>query len=161
MDIRTIFQVLTSHGARYILVGALGAVAHGARLRTQDVDICNAADEDNSRRIHAALIDLDAELIRKPPGRDLEEVDMSRWDTLRLHAPDEHHLFTTPYGQIDVLPQPLGSSGWAGLTCYEELLPGVIEMEAFGLRVPGLHLSTYRRPSVTRHGHKTLKPEAS
>lgn len=135
MDLPTIFQTLDKHRVRYFLVGALGAVAHGAHLHTSDVDICNATDEENSRRIHAALLELGAVPVRKPPERSLEDVDISRWETLRLDDPSEHHLFGTAYGQIDVLPNPLGRDGWNSLTCYDELVEGSVELYAFGVRI--------------------------
>src|SRR5262245_36104146 len=121
MDIRTIFAALDRHQVKYVLVGALGAVAHGARLHTHDADICNATDEANLRRIAKALQEMRARLIREPAGRPMSSIDLGDWRTLRLDDPTEHHLFTTPFGDIDILPEPFGAQGGSSLTNYFEL----------------------------------------
>jgi hypothetical protein len=135
MDIKTILTVLDRHGIEYLLVGTLGAIAHGARLQTNDVDICNATHDDNSRRIAAALRELRAYLIRQPTGRDPASINLDDWPSLRLDVPNEHHLFATPFGQIDVLPAPFGPGGQGSMTNYEKLLPRAITVRAFGLDV--------------------------
>ncbi len=92
LDIEKILTVLDSHGVKYVLVGALGAVAHGARLETADVDICNATDPDNLQRIAAALREMQAILLRQPTERPPTSIDLNDWTTLRLDDPSEHHL---------------------------------------------------------------------
>ncbi len=111
LDIQVLFSVLNHHDVAYVLVGALGAIAYGARLRTADMDICNATDADNLQRIAAALRKLGAHLIHAPV-RGMASIDLNDWTTLRLDDPTEHHLFSTPFGAIDVLPEPLGAGGW-------------------------------------------------
>jgi hypothetical protein len=61
---------------------------------------------------------------------------MGDWRTLRLADPAEHHLFATPFGEIDVLPFLLGSGGWGTTTSYEELAPRAVTVPAFGLPIP-------------------------
>jgi len=135
LDIEKILTVLDSHGVKYVLVGALGAVAHGARLETADVDICNATDPDNLQRIAAALREMQAILLRQPTERPPTSIDLNDWTTLRLDDPSEHHLFGTPFGQIDVLPEPLGPTGWGSTINYVELRPDSVTIKAFGLAV--------------------------
>lgn len=135
LDLKTIFATLERHTVVYVLVGALGAVAHGARLRTVDVDICPATDTANLQRIAAVLRELDAHLIREP-ARGLAVISMDDWATLRLNDPTEHHLFHTPYGDLDVLPQPLGAGGWGSTTTYVDLSHNAVIIQALGLRIP-------------------------
>jgi hypothetical protein len=135
VDIKTIFTTLDFHRVVYVLVGTLGAIAHGAILQTSDVDICNAVDACNLQRIAAALRDLHASLLREPPGRAITSIDLEDWRTLRLDDPLEHHLFGTPYGEIDILPEPLGATGWGSATNYEQLRPQAVTVRAFGLAI--------------------------
>jgi hypothetical protein len=66
----------------------------------------------------------------------MASVDVADWATLRLDDPLEHHLFSTPFGEIDVLPQPFGRGGWGRTTGYDELRSGAITVNAFGLSIP-------------------------
>src|SRR5690349_17781454 len=62
-----LLRSLDAHGVRYVLIGGLAAVAHGSELRTADVDITPAPDEDNRERLVQALRSIDAQL-RVPGG---------------------------------------------------------------------------------------------
>lgn len=135
MDLRRILASLDEHGVAYVLVGALGAIAHGARLRTRDVDICPALDAENVSRVAAMLRALEARLLRVP-ARGLAAIDLADPATLRLADPTEHHLFGTAAGEIDVLPQPLGPGGWGTSTDYAALRPRAAPLKAFDLVVP-------------------------
>lgn len=81
---------LQSHGVSYVLVGGLGAAAHGSPVETDDVDICVSDDDENLGRLSLALGQLGG-----------------------LPAPEaayEHRVsFSTPAGRLDVLESP-GSS---------------------------------------------------
>lgn len=134
LDIQAILTLLERRRISYVLVGALGAVAHGARLRTADLDLCPATDHANLRRIAELLRDLDARLIREPT-RGMAAIDLRDWTTLRLHDPGEHHLFRTRLGDIDVLPEPLGVGGWGHSTSYVQLSRHAVTITAWGLPV--------------------------
>src|SRR5438477_8519076 len=95
VDLKSIFLTLDHYSVKYILVGALGAVAYGARLCTSDIDICIATDGRNLQQTAAALKQMHARLIREPTGRAMGSVSMDDWTTLRLDDPSEHHLFAT------------------------------------------------------------------
>jgi hypothetical protein len=43
-DPEAVIGLLGRHGVRYVVIGGLAAVTHGAPLVTQDVDICYARD---------------------------------------------------------------------------------------------------------------------
>ncbi len=78
---------LQSHGVSYVLVGGLGAAAHGSPVETDDVDICVSDDDDNLGRLSLALGQLG--------GFPSPE------------AAREHRVsFHTPAGRLDVLESP-------------------------------------------------------
>src|SRR4029453_12653037 len=53
---------LNKHGVRYVVVGALAAIAQGYPLNTGDLDVTPARDPDNLDRLANALRELDARL---------------------------------------------------------------------------------------------------
>jgi hypothetical protein len=133
-SIEPIFRSFHQHDVNYILVGTLGAIAHGARLQTQDADICIATDADNLQRVAAVLVELNAQLIREP-ARGMAGINTHDWTTLRLNDPTEHHLFETPFGEIDILPVVVGAGGWGSTANYAELSPKSVIITAFGLPI--------------------------
>lgn len=135
MDVPRLFAALDEHGVAYVLVGALGAVAHGARLQTHDVDLCPALDAENLHRLAAVLRAFQARLLRVP-ARGVHAIDLTDAATLRLDDPTEHHLFATSVGDVDVLPRPLGPGGWGTSVTYEDLHPRAALVLAFGRSVP-------------------------
>lgn len=62
LDLERIIATLDHHGVDYILVGGVGALLHGARRMTMDIDLCPAWQEDNLSRLAAALQELRASL---------------------------------------------------------------------------------------------------
>ena len=63
-----VIRLLGRHRVRWVLIGGLAAITHGAPLVTQDVDICYARDEENLERLAAALRDVRAALRSADPG---------------------------------------------------------------------------------------------
>ena len=55
-------EALGRHGVEYVLVGGLGARAHGATRPTSDIDLVPDGDDDNLARLAAALRELNARL---------------------------------------------------------------------------------------------------
>ena len=55
-------EALDRHGVEYVLVGGLGARAHGATRPTSDIDLVPDGDDDNLARLAAALLELNARL---------------------------------------------------------------------------------------------------
>ena len=55
-------ESLDRHGVEYVLVGGLGARAHGATRPTSDIDLVPDGDDDNLARLAAALLELNARL---------------------------------------------------------------------------------------------------
>ena len=55
-------EALDRHGVDYVLVGGLGARAHGASRPTGDIDLVPASDAENLTRLAEALRELNARL---------------------------------------------------------------------------------------------------
>ena len=60
-DPERILEALNTHGVRYVAIGAVEALAHGAPIgATFDIDITPVRDPANLERLSGALSDLDA-----------------------------------------------------------------------------------------------------
>jgi hypothetical protein len=101
---------LNKHGVRYVVVGALAAIAQGYPLNTGDLDVTPARDPDNLERLANALRELDARL--RVPGDD-EGVEFPI-DANYLGDVDSWTL-VTKYGELDVLFAPSGTRGYPDL----------------------------------------------
>ena len=117
-----VIRLLGAHGVRWVLVGGLAAVTHGAPLVTQDVDICYARDDDNLQRIATALAEVHAALRDADPGVPF------RIDAKTLRAGDTFTL-STDVGWLDILGTPAGTAG------YEDLARTADVFDLFGQRV--------------------------
>ena len=65
LDAERLLDTLNRHGVRYVVIGGFAGVLHGLARATEDVDITPAGDDENLRRLGAALTELDALLV--PP----------------------------------------------------------------------------------------------
>jgi hypothetical protein len=61
-----ILEVLQRHRVRFIVIGAIAAIAQGSPLPTEDVDVTPARDPENLERLAAALRELNAKLSTRP-----------------------------------------------------------------------------------------------
>ena len=62
-DPEQILSTLNTHGVRYVVIGALAALAHGAPIgATYDVDVTPSRDGENLERLSQALSNLDAHI---------------------------------------------------------------------------------------------------
>jgi len=117
-----VIRLLGRHEVRYVLIGGLAAVTHGAPIVTQDIDLCYARDAANLERLAAALQDVHAYLRGADPGLPF------RLDA-RTIAKGDAFTFTTDLGWIDILATPAGTEG------YEDLARTAQPFELFGQRV--------------------------
>lgn len=118
----SVIRLLGRHRVRYVLIGGLAAITHGAPSVTQDVDLCYARDDENLRRLADALVEANAELRNADPGLPI------RLDARMLKAGDAF-TFTTDVGWLDLLGTPAGTSG------YEDLARTADTFDVFGYRV--------------------------
>lgn len=118
----SVIRLLGRRRVRYVLIGGLAAVTHGAPLITQDIDACYARDEPNLRRLAAALVEVHAELRGADPDLPL------RLDAKTLRAGDAF-TFSTDIGWLDLLGTPAGTTG------YEDLARTADTLDLFGYGV--------------------------
>jgi hypothetical protein len=116
------FQTLNRHGVRYVLIGGFAGKLLGSSILTVDVDICYARDEENLKRLVAALTELHAELRGAPRGLPF------RLDAKTLRNGDSF-TFVTDVGDLDILGTPSGSGG------YEALARNATELDLGEVRV--------------------------
>ncbi len=117
-----VIRLLGRHEVKYVLIGGLAAITHGAPLVTQDIDVCYSLDARNLERLaaalgeaHATLRGVDTPLPFKPDARTL-----ARGDSFTL---------TTDIGWLDILATPTGTTG------YEDLARTAETYDLFGYRV--------------------------
>ena len=103
-----VIRLLGQHQVRYVLIGGLAAVTHGAPIVTQDIDLCYARDSLNLERLAAALAEVHATLRGADPGLPF------RLDAFTL-AKGDAFAFTTDLGWIDIMANPAGTDGYEDL----------------------------------------------
>lgn len=118
----SVIRLLGRHRVRYVLIGGLAAITHGAPLITQDIDACYARDALNLRRIAKALVEVHAELRGADPALPV------RLDAKMLQTGDSF-TFTTDIGWLDLLGTPPGTTG------FEDLARTADAFDLFGYRV--------------------------
>jgi hypothetical protein len=127
-ELTTLLHRLAASGVEFLLVGGLAAVAQGAPLTTQDVDIVHHRTADNVDALMAFLATVNARY-RGRPGAPLPP---SRSALLGAG----HSLFMTDLGPLDALGAIEGGRG------YDELMPAAISIEVSGRAVSVLSLAT-------------------
>jgi hypothetical protein len=120
-----ILRVLDRHHVRYVLVGGLAAVLHGAAHVTTDVDVVPEDAQVNLERLSEALRELDAR-IRATGEPDGIPFDHSAESLSRVRVWN----LQTSMGDLDITFQPSGTRG------YDDLRRDVVTMEVRGVEVP-------------------------
>jgi hypothetical protein len=118
----SVIRLLGRYGVRYVLIGGLAAVTHGAPLITQDIDICYARDDMNLTGLATALAEVHAKL------RGADRPVRVRLDAKTLRTGDAF-TFTTDIGPLDLLGTPAGTHG------YDDLARTADAFDLFGYRV--------------------------
>jgi hypothetical protein len=102
-DPLAMLTTLDRHRVTYIIIGGFARVIQGADETTQGVDIVPSTREENLRRLDAALRDLNA---RSAPGAAV---------TLEALTLEEPVLVTTDHGELKLVSEPTGTSGYDDL----------------------------------------------
>jgi hypothetical protein len=120
-----IFATLDRHGVRYVLVGGLAAVLHGASHLTTDVDVVPEESKVNLERLSAVLRELDARIrvVGEPDGIPF---DHSAESLARVRIWN----LQTSKGDLDIAFEPSGTRG------YDDLARDVVVMRVRGIDVP-------------------------
>jgi hypothetical protein len=129
LNLTSLVEFLLSEEVSFVLVGGLAAVAQGAPLTTQDVDIVHDRTPENLDRLMAALGKLDARYRGRAPDSPLPP----NRDALMMTG---HSLLMTRLGPLDCLGAIEGGRD------YDALVPLSVEVELDGHRLHVLGLET-------------------
>jgi hypothetical protein len=119
-----ILELLDEHGVRFVVIGAIAAIAQGYPLNTGDLVVTPARDPDNLERLAAALLELDARLrVSGEPEGVAFPIDadyLGRADSWTL---------TTRFGSFDLLFVAAGTRG------FDDLRRGSVTVDIHGRAV--------------------------
>ena len=109
-DPRAIFDALDRHGVRYVLIGGMAAILHGASHVTTDVDVVPQDARENLERLSDVLKELNARIrVAGEPGGvpfDLSGESLARVRVWNLQ---------TDLGDLDLTFEPSGTHGFEDL----------------------------------------------
>jgi hypothetical protein len=126
---RELLALLAEHNVRYVIVGGLAAVVHGASRATFDIDIVPEWTNENLDHLAAALRATNARL-RVPAGTDAIAFPIDA-NSLRQF---EVSTWRTALGDVDVIVgSPTGNRG--SLADYEALRSRAQTRHAYGLAI--------------------------
>ena len=103
--LESLLDRLIRDGVEFVVVGGLAAVAHGASILTQDLDICCSFTVDNLMRLQSAIVDLHPVHRMVPSRSGLQNLYLS-----------------TDWGQLDCLGAILG------IGAYEQVRGSSVEI---------------------------------
>jgi hypothetical protein len=131
LDPVQIFDALERHDVEYLTIGGVAVNAHGHLRNTRDVDVLIEWTAENTRRLAAALRDLDA----RPFGVDADLLDVDPLD------PDDllnggNFTLRTASGGLDLFDPGEIPGGRP----YEEMRPRAVEATVAGVRVRAVGL---------------------
>jgi hypothetical protein len=124
-DPRAIFDVLERHGVRYVVIGGVAAILHGAAHVTTDVDVVPQDARDNLERLSDALKEIHAR-IRVSGEPDGVPFDHSVESLARVRIWN----LQTDIGDLDITFEPSGTHG------YDDLKRDAIVMRLRSGNVP-------------------------
>jgi hypothetical protein len=107
-----ILEVLERHQVRYVLIGGLAAILHGAAYVTLDLDITPSTDRANLDRLSAALRELDAH-VRIVGATDDPPLPFDHSGESLARA--RIWNLTTSAGDLDICVEPAGTQGYDDL----------------------------------------------
>lgn len=77
-DLRDLCRALNDQGAKYVVVGGFAMRAAGYNRNTMDVDLIVATDQDNERRLFAALATLPDRAVRELKSGEIDQYTVVR-----------------------------------------------------------------------------------
>ena len=116
-DPQEIFAALERHRVRFVVIGGVAAILHGASHVTTDVDIVPEEGRDNLARLSAALKELNARIrvVGEPEGIPF---DHSAESLARVRIWN----LVTDRGNLDLTFVPSGTRGYDDLVRDAELM---------------------------------------
>jgi hypothetical protein len=107
---RAIFDLLERHGVRYVVIGGVAAILHGAAHVTTDVDVVPQDARDNLERLSDALQEIHAR-IRVSGEPDGIPFDHSAESLARVRVWN----LQSDLGDLDLTFEPSGTRGYDDL----------------------------------------------
>lgn len=106
----SLLRTLDRHDVRFVVIGGLAAVIHGAPTVTTDLDVVPATGSENLEALTAALTELGARL------RTVEDPDGIAFPIEpELLAAGQSWTLVTAFGDLDLMFQPEGTEGYPDL----------------------------------------------
>lgn len=148
-DIPELLALLHSYRIRYVLVGSVAAMLYGVELQPGDFDITPALDQPNLQRLVALLVAIEAR-----PNDDgghwathsngerhwiapldpaAAQAAQARWQPDPADLSSLDHLFSSRYGNFDVVPDLSGS--------YDILIERAASLSAHGYQIDVMHIN--------------------
>jgi hypothetical protein len=104
-DPYALLQALDGQRVTYVVVGGFARIVQGTEEMTYGLDVTPSLREQNLERLERTLEEIDA---RRVDGQTL------RLDSQTLAAKPVHEL-ETRYGQLKIVPEPVGTRGYDDL----------------------------------------------
>ena len=154
-DLSRLVSTLDRHGVRYVVVGGVAAVVHGAQRPTRDLDVVTARDEENLASLGAALRELKAQIRGAPPLPDAVMAAQLHPAALRNR---QFGNWTTEAGELDTA---LFVGTHENPLDYELLRTHALHAELAGvpLVVASLHDIIRAKESANREKDREALPE--
>jgi hypothetical protein len=140
-----ILRAFETAGIRYVVVGGVAAIVHGATRRTEDLDICYASDRENLELLAATVNSWEPHLRVSSGERIPFPLDV------RALADLQAITLETSQGSLDLLQTILGVGG------YEDCLRDSIVAEVGDIRVRILGLQALIRSKEAAARGKDLR----
>jgi hypothetical protein len=119
-----ILRALEAHHVRYVVIGAIAAIAAGAPILTTDIDVTPSRSPENLERLALALRDLNAKL-RSTSAPDGVPFPLEA----EMLATADSWTLTTRAGDVDLMFMPAGTQG------YDDLRSGARRERIAGVTV--------------------------
>jgi predicted nucleotidyltransferase len=121
-DLRQLLEPMVRNGVDFVVIGGIAGIANGSSLLSYDLDLVYSRDQENVKRLVAALREIGVRLRGAPPELKfpLDE---------QLIENGSNFTFITPHGDLDVLGDV------AGVKSYESLASHAFEKKVAGLSV--------------------------
>jgi hypothetical protein len=148
LRLKEILTALERHGVDFVLIGGMAGMALGSAYPSYDVDIVYGRAAENLERLVAALRELGATLRGAPAGLPF------LLDAKTL-ANGANFTFSTPYGSLDILSDPVGAPSYRQLRDAGQVLP----IEGVPVRVASLDHLIAMKEAAGRPKDKLMATE--
>jgi hypothetical protein len=131
-DLRSLLEILTEQGVRFVVIGGVAVGAHGYVRGTEDLDLVPDPDPGNLKRLTVALEELESTL-PTVEGRAFDpETDA------RVIRRGGNVTALTRFGELDVVQRA------RGVPSYSQLAEDAVESELLGIPVRVCSLARLR-----------------